>query len=479
MKYRPKTRFYRHQKRGLEFLWRNKGGAAFWSPGTGKTKLALDFAASLHMAGKVNRVLVLCTINALQVWPAQAEDHCPVPFVVHVPEGKIAEKAAYINGFNLIGIKPDNLQIIVLNYDAVIQRDKEWAIMRAIEAWKPDLLVLDESQKVKRATTKRAKAAHRLGGVSQYVLLLTGTPLAKNWLDLYSQLKVINPNIWYDERLKRPMSWTRFRETYAIWGGRSGYELVRYQNLDDLKRRYSPICISVPKELALDLPRTSDVIIPVKMNPQARKSYDMFAKEGLIVWKRHLIEAPIVLTKLLRLQQMAGGAVHDEMGELVEFQNDKMAVALDLLEGLKESGEKHLVFARFKWEMDALSSGVETDLVIRGGVSSKVRKLIVGKFIESDEPETLIIQIGSGEALDGLQHVCSNAVFYSTDYSWENFGQSRGRIERSGQKKPITFWHIHCQATVDKLVYRALKDKRDIEQEVMHDPDLLIVGDGI
>ena len=467
MKYRPKTKFYKHQRKGLKHLWSTKrGGAAFWEPGTGKTKLALDFAASLHQRKWVKRVLVLCTINALQVWPDQAKDHIPssVPWEMYVPEGSIQEKANFIRSIP----HKKRLQFVILNYDAVSKRDKAWDMMQALVEYSPTLLVLDESQKVKRATTKRAKAAHRLSAMSKYVVLLTGTPMAKNYLDLYSQFKCIDPEIWDDQ------SWTRFKETYAIFGGRSGYELKRYVNIDDLKARFMPWATSALKRQCLDLPPVDDVIIPIKMNLTSRKAYDMFAKEGLITWRRHLIEAPIILTKLLRLQELSGGFVHDEMGEVIEFQQEKMAILKSLVEDLREANKRHLIFARFKREMDTIASVVNTDLVIRGGVSHKQRQLIVRRFIESDEPNSLIIQIGAGEALDGLQHVCSTAIYYSTDYSWESFGQSRGRLERSGQTEPITFYHLHMQATVDKLVYRALQNKRNLEREVMNDPSILI-----
>jgi SNF2 family DNA or RNA helicase len=478
MKYKPRVRMYAHQEAGLKALWKTKrGGAAFWEPGTGKTKLAYDYASALFQCGETSRVLVLCTVNALGVWPHQAGIHIPtsIPYSTHVPSGPISQKVTQIREIPLDEF-PTRLNILILNYDAIIRRDKRWDIMAALEEYSADLVILDESQKVKNSSAKRAKACHRLGSLARYVLLLTGTPLAKNYLDLYSQLKVLNPTIWWDDSRQKVMSWTDFRNHYAIFGGRSGFELRRFINVDDLKARYRPWVTSVFKRDCLDLPSVSDVIVPIQMNQDAREAYSLFAKEGLVVWNRRLIEAPIVLTKLLRLQEMTGGFVHDEVGEKVHFQDDKMAALVSLIEDLKDAGQKVLIFARFKWEMDAIMLAIDTKLAIRGGVTSKARQLVVSQFIESDQPDAIVIQIGSGEALDGFQHVCSNAVYYSTDYSWENFGQSRGRLERSGQKSPITFYHLHMVGTVDKLVYQALRHKRDLEREVMRDPSILIAG---
>ena len=478
MKYQFRTKPFAHQRKGLIRLWKRKGGALFWEPGTGKTKTALDYAAALLFSGKVKRVLILCPINAMQVWPQQMKLHLPnaaSPFVT-VPDGSIADKANYISRLaTILDVNQDRLHFLILNYDAVTKRDKKWEIMKALEEYDPDLLILDESQKVKNATAKRSKAAHRLGGNAKYVVLLSGTPVSKNYLDLYSQLKVIDPHIWEEEGRDRDMSWTRFRHRYGIWGGESGYELRGYQGIDDLRRRYLPYVSTARKRYCLDLPGVTDVVIPVEMNAASRLAYDAFLEEGLVVWRARLIDAPIVLTKLLRAQEMTGGAVHDETGEVIEFQKDKMATFKGLIEDLKEGNEKVLVFARFIWEMDTIIEVTKSKFVIRGGVSHKRRKQIIRDFIESDKPDVLLIQIAAGEALDGLQHVCSNAIFYSTDFSWDHYVQARGRLDRQGQETPVTFWHLHMIGTVDKLVYRALKKKETLEKMVMDDPDLLIV----
>lgn len=472
MKYRFHTTPFRHQRRGLKRLWKNGGGALFWEPGTGKTKTTLDFISALYLRNPWPgmKVLILCPINAMQVWPDQMAMHMGAYHSVLIPSGTISQKATEIQGWEGVGI-----EFIILNYDAIIKRDQQWLMMKALEEWGPDVLVLDESQKVKNATAKRSKAAHRLGLDRQHVVLLSGTPVSKNYLDLYSQLKVIDPRIWWDSALNKVLSWTQFRHRYGIWGGFSGYELRGYQHLDDLRSRYRSFISTARKRDCLDLPDATDVIVPVEMNAAVKRLYDLFSIDGMIVYDRHLLEAPIVLTKLLRLQEMTGGWVHDEVGEVVELHRDKVAVLKGLIEDLKEAGEKTIIFARFRAEMAAILEAIDTPLIIRGGVTNEGRKRAVRQFIESDKLDPMVIQIAAGESLDGLQEVCSNIVFFSTDYSLDHYTQARGRIERAGQKDPITFWHLHCIGTVDKLVYRALRQKKDLERMVMDDPMLLVV----
>jgi len=478
VKYRFKSKPFKHQRRGLKRLWKQGSGALFWEPGTGKTKTALDFAAALYLKEGGLKVLVLCPINAMQVWPAQMEKHLGVHQSTLIPQGKVIEKADQIREeIEWYGDRSSPLRFIILNYEAAIKRDKDWAIMQALEEYDADLLILDESQKVKSATAKRSKATHRLGSRARHVCLLSGTPVSKNYLDLYSQLKVIDPKIWRDPVKGDAMSWTRFRYRYGMWGGRTGYELRGYQNVEDLQERYRPWISTARKRDCLDLPPVTDEIIPVVMNKSARSAYDSFAEDGMVVWKRHLIDAPIVLTKLLRLQEMTSGSIHDELSEVVDFQRDKLAVLFSLVDDLMEAQEKVIIFARFKWELNQIRDGLSRyGLVqIRGGITAKGRKEAVDSFRKQDATRILVIQIAAGEALDGLQHACSHAIYYSTDYSWDHYVQSRGRLDRAGQKTPVTFYHLHMVNTIDGLVFKALRQKKNLEKLVMDDPELLVV----
>ncbi len=488
MKYTPPVKSFAHQRKGLVWLWQktqgemvgNKGGAFFWDPGTGKTKAGYDYTSALFIHRGVHRVLVLCPINALQVWDIQADTHIhdSITFTIAIPTGSIADKAKQVRSIDP-GVS--ELYVLVMNYASIIKRDKRWEIMAALEAFDPDVVIVDESHHIKGATTKQAKAAHAICGRAEYVLLLTGTPIGKNYLDLYSQLKAIDPRIWEAGWTKTGnMSWTNFRTNYATFGGRSGYEILGYINVEDLEDRYEPQIRSVRKEQISDMPKVTDTIIPVELDANARRVYKVFAKDGLVVHKRHLIEAPIPLTKLLRLQQMTGGWVHDEQGEIVEVQRNKLAIFTDLLEDLASAGKSVVVFARFLAEMDAIYEAALRAYKphvyqIRGGVTANNRRKFVSSF--QTHAGCMVIQIAAAEALDGLQTNCSYGIFYSTDYSLIHWNQARGRLDRVGQKEPVTFYHLQVRSSVDSLIREALEGKKDIERLVMDNPQVLLRPD--
>ncbi len=227
------------------------------------------------------------------------------------------------------------------------------------------------------------------------------------------------------------------------------------------------------------MPRVTDAIIPVDMPANARRSYDIFAEEGVVVHHRHLIEAPIPLTKLLRLQQMTGGWVHDELGEVVEIHQAKIEALSGELEDLSSAECSVLIFARFLREIEAIKATANRYYPwvrsIQGSVGAVSRKEAVREFQKRPGYGAMVIQVGAAEALDGLQRVCSNGIFYSTDYSLIHWNQARGRLDRTGQVSPVTFRHIQVRKSVDGLILKALREKKDIERLVMDNPEVMII----
>lgn len=490
MRFTPVKKPFDHQRKGLVWLWQktkgdgigSKGGGFFWDPGTGKTKSAYDFISAAYLDRGLRRVLVLGPLNAIQVWDDQADKHIveEIPFSVHMPQGKIVDKAQEVHELTEKAVGHDDLTILVLNFAAIIKRDPKWLIMKALKAYKPDIVIVDESHHIKNGSAKQSKATHLICSVARYVLIQTGTPIGKNYLDLYSQMKAIDPKIWQASWSRTgAMSWSEFKNHYGVWGGRTGYELRGYNNVQDLEERYQPHITSVRKEDCHDMPKVTDMVIPVELDPAVAKAYDLFAEDGLIVWKRHLIEAPIPLTKLLRLQQMTGGWVHDEQGDSVHIHNRKVEALEAEIEELASAGRSVVVFARFLSEIEAIKTSLNKfyGMVgsIQGGVSAARRTALIKEFNRRPTDGSMVINVASAEALDGLQTTCSDGIFYSTDYSLIHWNQARGRLDRTGQRTPVVFRHLQVKGSVDGLILDALKSKKDIERMVMDNPEVMII----
>ena len=305
-----------HQRTALDRLPPDGGYLAF-EQGLGKTLTAIEYARR-H---KYRRVLVVCPAVAIGVWSDELELEGRTRLI---PVGSRAQKASWID--DLAHDSVDGW--LVINYEANLDKRVE----KAVERWNPDLIILDEAQKIKNPTAKRSRVMHRLGR-SRPVLALSGTPITKNLLDLYSQYKAINPAVW--DR----MTWTAFKGRYGVWGGYGGYELIDYQNVDELKARIRPLTVVGRKESStLELPEKTHVRVPIGLDGSDWSDYKIMAKTGVLESRGWVTTNP--LERALRLSQVAG---YGRVPATVSFVKD-----------LLEQGESVVVFYRFRQEGAAL-----------------------------------------------------------------------------------------------------------------------------
>src|SRR5690606_15945839 len=155
----------------------------------------------------------------------------------HVIEGKRDKKVDLIHNWET----GEGLHVIVVNYEST------WRLEDDLLKWRPDMIICDESQKIKNARAKQSKSIIKLGRKAKYKLILTGTPVTQNPLDLFSQYQFLEPSIFGN-------SFVRFRDRYAVMGGFNNYEIVRFQNLEELAEKAHSVAYRVTKEEALDLP---------------------------------------------------------------------------------------------------------------------------------------------------------------------------------------------------------------------------------
>lgn len=218
MKYRYPTKPYDHQRKEINRLWSRGSDWMTWDPGTGKTKTLVDYSQVLYAKlGRPLRVLIVAPINALGVWPDQIRRHKAPDVEWHLiePSGPIERKAHYIYDWikEAWHREPEGITALILNYDAIIRRNKVWSMMKVLEEYSADLLILDECHKIKNPTSLRAKACHQLAARIPKVVAMTGTPIGKNLLDVYSQVKVIDPDVWKIDG--KVMTWTAFKQRYC------------------------------------------------------------------------------------------------------------------------------------------------------------------------------------------------------------------------------------------------------------------------
>jgi SNF2-related domain/Helicase conserved C-terminal domain len=446
-------------------------------PRTGKTKATLDAIGILALKGEVSRVVVVTTLDGIGVWEDEIEQHWPFTAVVK-SHGEAVVK---------IGNSAPVVKFYILNYEQFRKRSRDrsrwvYPVSRAIERWRPDMMVFDESHRIKRAggvtaqlawrSVQRMRTAHT--NDRPYVLLLTGTPNPKGWQDLFAQFRALDPGIFGTAKAE-------FEERYCEYGiGSRRYTVVGYHRLPELKRKFRAHSFSISEEKAFpDMPAQLWQNVLMSLPPEARRIYNEMAEEFVADFDGGVIEASNAGARRTRLLQITGGFT--TQGDVLH--TAKVDTAKSIFAGLKEAGEAFVVYARFIPEVEALDAALDgagiPARVITGAVSRADRRVARTSFRHGDT-QALLFQIQAGsEAID--LSTAHEVVYYSLPDGWLYYWQSSRRVRGPRQQHATRFRHILARGTLDRSVLATLQVKGDMHAELMRSPRafLLPADDGM
>ncbi len=428
--------------------------------GTGKTITTIAVAGTLFENGSISRMLVVSPKSIVTVWEQEFEKFAAYLYTAAVLDGDSGKKADTIRHMNGSG-----LQVVIVNYESC------WRLESEIVRWEPELIVCDESSKIKNPQAKCSKALHRLGRLSRFNLILTGTPITNSPLDFFSQYKFLDESIFGG-------SFYSFRGKYAILGGFQNHQIVGYKHLNELVEKAHSIAYRIRIDEAVELPEFVEEIRPVKLERKAQQIYDGIDKDSFAELMGGEVLARNVLTRLLRLSQVTGGFIRDDTNEIVEaVSRAKLEALEDILDSCMDEDKKLVVFARFIPEIDAISAMLRKKgigyALIKGDVTDRAEQ--VERFQTDPDTRVFIGQLqttGMGLTLTAAS-VC---VYYSLDFSFANYEQSRARIRRIGQTKRGIYIHLVCKDTIDETVMAALKKKANVASLLVDDYKQLIGG---
>lgn len=500
--YKYKKRPYHHQVAALKKLLSSGwGGALLMEPRTGKTKVVIDYMAILHQFHGVNRVLVVGPVVALEVWKQQLKENMPYKYRLTIWDRK-GRKTQELPRYG-----QDILDIVLINYDAFsspgrfrVHRSGEnkgqvvtdsagnklrsksrggrYDMKKKFKAWQPQLMVLDESHRIKSPSAKKSTALHGLGPIADYRVIMTGTVVTKSkrLFDIYSQWEFLNPERFGD------LTFGDFKHRYGRWVRKSRYELwTGPRNELHLHTQVHKDSFSITREECYDLPPVTPQIIPVHLEESA-ELYDRMAEDMVArIHTGEITEASIKLVQTLRLQQITSGlsktspTKEHPKGRLVVVGAEKLRMIESRLEDLMEADEKVVIGALFKADIYRLERlgkklGVPT-FSIHGGVKMKDRGAIPDKFKRVSGGAIFIGQpAAAGESID--LSCASILQWYSLPSSWVNFTQFSDRIALSDKPKFHEFYL--AAGTVDFLKYETLMEDGDIGKKMIQSPERLL-----
>jgi SNF2 family DNA or RNA helicase len=330
------------------------------------------------------------------------------------------------------------------------------------------LLAVDESTTIKSQTASRTKNIVRASRLAKYRRILTGSPVTKNPLDLYSQCQFL------DEDLLGFSSYYAYKARYAIEVKRhssthSFNHVVGFRNLDELSQKLGTFSFRVLKEDCLDLP--SKIYSPrhIELSKEQEKAYNDLATFAIAQLEGQTLTVNNTMTMLLRLHQITCGYMPSDDGQpAVPINNNRMTELMNVLE---EVDGKVIIWANYRYSIFDIEENLKKkfgdDSVVTyfGDTKDKDRQEIVKKFQDPESPVRFFVanQQTGGYGLTLTQ--AHTVVYFSNNYDLEKRIQSEDRAHRIGQKNNVTYIDIICEKTVDENIVNSLRNKIDLASQ--------------
>jgi SNF2 family DNA or RNA helicase len=437
--YRP----FDHQKDTASFLSIRPRAFCFNEAGTGKTSAAIWAADYLMNMGIIKKVLVICPLSIMySAWQAD-----------------VFKTAMHRTCAVAHGTSDKRKKILDSNYDfTVINYDGTYVVFNELLAAKFDLIIVDEANAYKTASTKRWKTLAKLLTPQTWLWMMTGTPASQSPEDAFGLARLVSP-----QRVPKFSTAWRDKVMYQIsrfkWIPRPFHKVDVYTALQPAVRHSKKEC--------LDLPDLTYQTRDIPLTPQVAKYYKVLKHQMLIQAAGESVSAVNAAASLTKLLQISGGAVYTDKHQVIEFDITPRLNALK--EALDETSNKVVVFVPYIHTIDVvtkfLSEEGVTNEVIQGSVAAHERSEIIKRFQTLDNPRVLVIQPQS--AAHGITLTAADTiVFWSPVMSVEIYLQCIGRIERVGQQNKMTVVHLQG-SDVERKMYAMLQGKVDSHQKIV------------
>ena len=469
MKYKFKTKPYGHQITALEKSWDKEEYGYFMEMGTGKSKVLVDNIAMLYDKGKINAALIIAPKGVYRNWfsgeiPNHLPSHIDHKTVIWTATTSKAKDKEYQQLFKI----DYDLHILIMNVEAFSTKKGLEFATKFLNCHKT-IMAIDESTTIKTPTAKRTKAILTLGKLAKYRRILTGSPVTKSPLDLYTQCNFLH------EELLGFNSYYTFRNRYATmidrnFGGRRVQIVGGYKRLDELSDSLKKFSYRVLKEDCLDLPEKVYIQREVELSDEQRQIYSTMKSAALAQLKGKMATAPHVLTQLMRLHQITCGHLKNDDDTITEIKNNRMSELLDVLD---EVEGKVIIWANYVYDIrqivKAISKKHGEDSIVQyyGAIPADIRQKNIEMFQDPKSDSRFFVGNPQTGGYGITLTAANNVIYYSNGYDLEKRLQSEDRAHRIGQKKSVTYVDFITPKTIDEKIVKALRKKMNIATEIM------------
>ena len=495
-KYEPKTPYYEIQKIALRQGWDKEAFGYLLDMGLGKSKVLIDNIASLRENRGLRRALIVGPKSICRNWrmkeiPEHLPDrHFSSARVVLWRGGHGAREREEIES----ALDPDypGLTVLIVNIESISMIKRSYELCMKFVSLGKCLVGVDESSRIKNPDAACTVRLTAIGEKAEWRRILTGTPVEKNPLDLFSQFEFLKKSCLGFSSIYGFRS--RFAVTRDIFIPMPGTEDPRtgesrrrkitvvesFRDLDELSRRMATHCIIAKKEDCLDLPPKMYSVRNVEMTEEQRRIYDSIKKyaSAELASGDHVSYQQIVV-RIVRLRQILCGYAVDEHG----CKHDVPTKKLDELQSLiEESSGRFIIWCAFREDVERvcqrLSDMGRRYVQFHGGVSEADRSEAILRFqgvygdrvcSESDRADDFVGTPDAGGAGITLT-AANNVVYYSNSDNYGKRAQSEDRAHRIGQTGTVTVTDLICPDTVEEGILENLREKKNLADLMSEGP---------
>ena len=463
-----KVSLWAHQEEAVKRAKRLDNFALFFEPGTGKTRTVINILLDkYHRHRRILNTLVLTPLVVVEQF--EREFHA---YSDKVPKGLVM--ALKGPNWKRLRFLEDNLKcgfnvIAITNYEALYSKQLFDKLLDFAE-----VLVCDESSKLKEPSAKRSKLTQKIADKCRYRYILSGTPILSSPMDIYQQFRILDGGQTFGANFYIFRA-QHFIDKNATWRGNHNYFpnwVPKEDCSKSISEKISPISMHIKKEEAIDLPPLVKKEVFVEMSAEQKKAYQEMRDFFVTVVREKTAAAQLVLTKLLRLQQIVSGFLKfDDDTEREFYECPRLDALSELLEETTPT-DKVIVWAVFKRNYSQIRKVCErlklSYVELTGETEDKDDSVL--RFNTDPTVRVLIGNQAAGGIGVNLT-AAGTAIYYSKNFSLENDVQSAARNYRGGSleygHKKITRIDLCTVDTIDSLINDAIKNKLATSEEIL------------
>ena len=470
-----KTKPYEHQLEALELSHDKDEYALFMEMGCGKSKVIIDNITYLYGLGNIYNVLIIAPKGVYDNWVSkEIPTHLPEHIEYNIVKWQSNHTKGFLEKLETVHTLDYNLKILVMNIEALSTKKGVEFAFRFIQRNKT-MFVIDESTTIKNPEAKRSQNCMRLGKYAHYRRILTGSPVTKSPLDLYSQCMFLNP------ALLGFSSYYSFRARYAdlidkVGNGRKYKIVTGYKNIDELNELLNKFSHRVLKKDCLDLPEKIYIKRNIEMTTEQQKAYKELQRFAVTLLKNQkTVTINHVITQIVRLHQIACGFTVTDDGVTTEIPSQRLPELSSILE---ETDGKVIIWANYRYDIQRIEKMLKETFgnnsvgTYYGGVDQEERERVIDEFQTPNSPLRFFVGNTQTGGYGITLTAASTVIYYSNNYDLEKRLQSEDRAHRIGQTNKVTYIDIVCERTVDEKIVKALRKKQSVANLVLGEENI-------